>query len=516
MHTHPAPVKLAATPGVIHAAVVTASVDSEHRTIEGVATFFGEAANASTGRVQFEPDSLHLPDDLKRVKLCLDHDHSSAVGYCVEASMDAHQLRMKFYVPESEAGDAALASAAAGLRDGLSVGAYPNPGGAKYLHGSGTLVITNAVVREVSLTALPAFDAARVETVKASSPEEGNTTMSQTTTATEATATEATATTVEATTVPVVTQAPPVVTAHKGPNTVEAAARMAVQLIGEGASMGAVLAALNDVVPADDAGTGFIGRAEWLGKLWEARRTDRPFIDSITRKPLGRTTKVKGWAWEARPQVGPYIGNKTAVPSNAVKTKLVERDVERTAGGWDIDRIFLDLGDPDMIQAMWEGALEDYLTKTEAKVAAYLATQATAVTATGGVPDALAALGAAAAQVGANVSFVGMGADMWAEFTQLTHDEVPWWMTQGDSLNLSTAAGTVNGMRLFMDPTISPTSLLAGDSRAATFYEATPPVRVNAVNVPNGGVDLGLFGYHGTIINDARALLKVETAGTGA
>lgn len=501
------------TPGLIRAALVTASVDTEHRTIEGIATFFGQAANASTGRVQFETGSLHLPEDLRRVKLCVDHDHTRAVGYCIDASIQGDQLRTKFQVPETPEGDEALASAANGLRDGLSVGAFPEPGGAKYLHGSQTLVITNAVVREVSLTALPAFDAARVATVKATTPDpstpttqEGTTHMDPEETTPETPETP----TVEATT----TQAPPVVTTRRAPATVEAAAQTVVRMLQDGATPGAVQAALQDVVPADDAGNGFIGRDTWLGQLWQARRVARPLIDSITTKPLGRTTKVKGWQWETRPTVAAYTGNKTAIASNKVKTKAIEASVERTAGGWDVDRIYVDLGDPDMLQALWEGALEDYLLKTEAKAATGLLAAASPVTATStDLPAALVKLGLAAASQASSLNFVAFGADVWAAFTALTKDQIPWWITSGDALNLSTTSGQVNGLRLFVDPTIAGTTILAGDKRAAEWHEANPPVRVNAVNLPNGGVDLGLFGYHALLVNDPASLFKIEQGG---
>lgn len=307
--------------------------------------------------------------------------------------------------------------------------------------------------------------------------------------------------------------APVLVPGRTAPTTVRAAAELVAHMTAMGEPLDAVRAALSDVIPTDDAGTGFIGRETWLGELWKAKRTARPLIDSITRKPLGRTTKVKGWQWETLPQVGDYAGNKTEIPSNKVKTKAIEADVKRLAGGWDVDRIYVDLGDPDMIAALWEGAVEDYATKSEAAVATSLMAGATSLTATNELPAALVALGTAAAGQGSAINFVAFGADVWAKFTALTRDQVPWWMTSGDGLNLSTTSGNVNGLRLFVDPTMTATSILAGDTRAATFYEAAPPIRVNAVNLPNGGVDLGLFGYYGVLINDPASLFKIEAAG---
>ncbi|MCI6557774.1 HK97 family phage prohead protease, partial [Schaalia hyovaginalis] len=163
---------------VITCAFTPAKVDPQARTITGTATFFGQRANASTGPVIFEPGSLILPDDLSRVKLCIEHDHHSAVGYGVAAAEEGDRLTMRFFVPETPAGDEALASAANGLRDGLSVGAYPEPGGWQYVNGEETTHITRATIREVSLTAIPAFPDARVTNVAAAlDPKEKETPM---------------------------------------------------------------------------------------------------------------------------------------------------------------------------------------------------------------------------------------------------------------------------------------------------------------------------------------------------
>ena len=491
------------------AAPARVTADTSERTITGVATLYGVAADASTGRVLFEEDSLILPDDLGRVKLCLDHDHHQAIGYATEAKTDGNQLIMSFYIPEFPAGDAALAQAAAGLRDGLSIGAYPEPGGATYINGENAYHVTKARVQEVSLVAIPAFADARVTNVNAEAPTQEGALMTDPTpeTAEDAQAPKPTqASALEP-------QAPRVLAGAPRLATVSAAARRVVELAAQGAPLGAIRAALNDVTPAADKGEAFVGRPDWLGELWTARRTDRPLIDSITKKNLPRATKVKGWRWKKRPEVADYTGNKTEISSNEIETEPVEAAVKRIAAGWDTDRIFVDLGDGDMIESLWEGAREDYAIKTEAAVTTGLKTAATKLT---GAPTeldkALVVLGSKAAAIGSRLNFVAFGADVWSKFTALTRDQVPWWITNGDRLNLSTATGEVNGLRLFVDPTLAAGDILAGDTRAATFYEEPTPIRVNAIDLPKGGVDLGLFGYHALLVNDPNALFII-TAG---
>lgn len=498
-------------PDLITAAVHKVTADNAARTISGTVVLYGITANASSGRVNFHPGSILLPDDLSRVKLCIDHDHHSAIGYAIAAEDSADSLWMTFHVPEGAAGDEALTSAAQGIRDGLSVGAYPEPDGFEYINGEDCTHIAAANLREVSLVAVPAFDAARVSDVTATAPttpqdpHRKDPEMTDTTAQVQAAPEPA----------PVALAAPAILTPHTGPTTVRAAAVLAADMLTGGAPASAVAAALSDVIPADDAGKGFIGRDSWLGELWAARRVARPLIDAMTRRPLGRTVKVRGWQWDKRPEVGSYTGNKADIPSNTVSTKAIEADVKRFAGGWDVDRIYADLGDPDMIAALWEGAVEDYAIKTEADVATTLLAKATTVTTAATLPAALVALGAKAAAQGSALSYVGFGVDVWTQFAALTRDEVPWWMTGQDGLNLSTTEGRVNGLSVFVDPTLPATTILAGDGRASTYFEATPPIRVNAVDLGRGGLDLGLFGYAATLINDPGSIFKVE-AGAGA
>lgn len=493
-----------ATPETItlNLGAVSASENPEKRTITGTATILGTSANASTGTVVFEPDSLEFPPDLKRVKLLLDHDTRNVIGYATSVNIENNVVSMSFYVPEGAAGDEALASAKAGLRDGLSVGTDIKHGGAYWNHDTNVLHVTNAMVREVSLTAVPAFDAARVEKVaaKAHTHNERTNTMENENMETPNTANASTP-----------APAPAITTAPRSLDSVAAAAALASEMMRAGEPTARIAAALNDITPANsDNGKGFLGRGAWIGELWKARRVDRPIIDSITRKPLPHATKVEGFEIITRPTVGEYAGNKTEIPTSTFQTKAVSADVKRIAGGWDIDRIYADLGNSQMIEALWEGALEDYLIKTEAAVVTELKNKATQVH-KGEIAllDALTKMGAKASSIGARIDFVAFGAAQWEKFLALKKDEVPFWLGGSDRVNISTTTATVNGLNLFVDPTLGATEILAGDKRCATFYEQTPPVRVNAIDLPKGGIDLGLFGYHAVIVNDANALFKV-------
>lgn len=482
-------------------AALAADVNHAERTITGVVVYYGRPADASNGRVQFEAGSLILPDDLSRIKLCLDHDHHSAIGYATAAETADDHLTMTFHIPETTAGDEALASARAGIRDGLSVGAYPTRDGAQYINGEDCYHVTEAHLREVSLVAVPAFDDARVTNVTATAQTQEGTPMPHETP--DQTDPQPVAAQI---------QAPAILTpAHAGPKTALEAARLVVALTAEGAGTAKINAALNDITTTDDKGQGFT-RPAWLAQLWQAVRTDRPLIDSFTRKDL-TSIEAKGWRWKTRPTVGEYAGDKAEIPTSKAETEPVSEKAKRIAAGWDVDRIYADLGDPSMIEALWEGAAEDYALKSEVAFTKHVLAKATAVEdASGGTPkliDNLIKLGAKATGQGSRIDFLAFGTDVWTAFTALTKDQVPWWITHGDGINISTGSAAVNGIRLFNDPGLGPGQILGGDKRAVTYYEVDPPIRVNAVDLAHGGLDLGLFGYWSAIVHDERALFKV-------
>lgn len=500
------------------------STDAARRTITGRIVSYDTPAPSSPPSV-FATGSLRWADDVRRVKLLVDHDPAQPVGYAQQITDHGGHVTATFYVPETPEGDRALAQAANGLRDGLSVGVWADDDGATYDTDTGYLHITAGTLRETSLCALPAQDHARVSDVAATTTKEQQHMPENTQPEQPAAPAPAATQPVNAagTQQPEQQPAPAVVTAQAPPVTVNAAgaritvrqaAQVAAQVVARGGSASDVRAALNDVTPASLPGTDAAGmedpflRDVFLGELWSASKTDRPMIDLLgTPRPI-TGLKVYGWKWEVKPEVGDYAGNKADVPTNAPKIVPAEASVERTAGGWDVDRIYVDLGDASLIEALWAAAVEDYRAKTEAKVVAALVAAATAGGDSASLPAALVSIGQTASALGANIGGLALAGDVWGAFANLTRDQVPWWLGSGDSINLGTTSGTVGGTRVFVEPTLAAGSYLAVDPRAATYYEKNPPVRVNAVDLPRGGVDLGLFGYHGLIVNDARAIIS--------
>jgi hypothetical protein len=225
--------------------------------------------------------------------------------------------------------------------------------------------------------------------------------------------------------------------------------------------------------------------------------------------------KVYGWKWLTRPVVGPYAGNKTAVPSGPVTFGPAEASAVRHAGGWDVDNIFVYLGDASLLRAILDAATQDYAMKQEASISAAIQADATAAAADDFV-GGLSTIANTLATAGARPSFIGLAADIWADYLNLSASEAPWWLSSSTASSLDLTAGTsaAQDLRVFLDPNLPAQHMVGGDRRAVTFYQPRGnPFRVQAVNVPNGGVDIGVFGFSATLVNDSRGLVDV-TVGT--
>lgn len=499
------------------------------RTISGTVVQYGTVGNTSAGPTTFVAGSLQIPEDHGRVKLLDMHDQERPLGHMAAAIDDTDKLYGSYRIATGEAGDAAIQGIKERTRDALSLGASVQE---SYVDDDGVLVVTKATLLETSLVTIPAFEDSRVESLAAQRKE--------TTVNTENT---------ENTTPPAV-ETPAPVTAASAANLVQAAATpptetpeqihagrvggedldldalaLKVAAAGrQGADASAInttvlaktnpkmlTAALTDVVPADDAGLASdVTRPKWIGELWQARRTERPTIDSLNKQ---RLTALKMYGYRlvyptAAPDlINEYAGGKAPVPaSGKVTTAPAEATATRYAGGWDVDRAFFDFNDGGFVRATLQAAYDEYLRKTEASVVEAMLAAATAVTAAD-VVSILAAIGQRAAELGSSITKIQFAPDLWADFVNLKTADVPWWLQKQGAVNLGTTEGNAGGLSFNVNPNIPAGQILAHDRRAATFFEV-PLINVQAQNIPDGGIDLGVFGYTAEIINDARAIFK--------
>lgn len=489
-------------------AVTAAATD---RTLAGTALPYGIAGRTSGGTVTVDAGAVTIPADLRRLKLFRDHGRQTPVGYATAADDDDQALRMTFHAAATPDGDTALLEAAEGIRDCLSVELDDVVIRAGH--------VTAATLTAVALVPIPAFTGANL--AAADTPEVPPVTApAPTPPAPPAPPSppdpEPTSTPPGAPAVPpqqivaslnpiggAVTGAPPV------PTFAAAVARIRGALNGAPEPDAAtVTAALSDVVPANDA-QGFL-RDQWLGEIWTPLAAQRHYIPAIGSAPL-TGMRLYGWKWETRPVVAEYAGNKTPIPSGPVKIVPAEGAAYRIAGGWDVDRIFVDLGAPGFLEAMFQAASIDAANKTEAHVGATLLAGATDLGYAATLTAAFGAIGAALSPYSLTPSFIALASDVWAAYSEMTTDEAPWWLVSSSNLNLATGDGSIGGQSVFCDAGLPAGTVLAGARQAATYYQAPSgsPLRVQAVNIPNGGIDIGVFLYAGELINDDRGLVKV-------
>lgn len=513
------PRSLTAATETLLTAAVTGTVqaaDTTARTITGTILTYGETGPTNLGPTRFAKGSLPIPSDPARVKMLIEHAAGTVVGKATRIWDEGDKLMGTFTVASGAVGDEVLASASEGMRDSLSIGVAVTT---SRRGADGALEVSAAIMREVSMVAIPAFASALVSQVAASVPAGG------------------------AHTSPAAGQLAPYAAVHAGanpflPGQVAAALQGATPNLDAalnrmtaaghvGGAHAALTAALTDVLlPTDPTQRDAFVRPQWLGELFEANKFDRPIIDSIGRAPLDGLT-VQGWRFKGaapvdaegvptgaapgRPfGVGEYAGNKTPVPSpGGFSIEPHSENARRIAAGHDVDRAFVDLGNSGLLRSYFDWQTINYLVLTEQLAAQKLQAEATALP--GAAPtdpvDAMVKLVTYLSRRGAQTSFLAVGSDVWAELLAITDNEKPWLFGGAASITLGTA--TVGGVNIALNDGLAARGVLAGDKRAATFHEwKNPPLAIQAVNIAQGGVDLGVFGYWGLITHDPAAIVK--------
>lgn len=147
------------------------AADTETRVITGQIVPFGAVGNTSAGKVIFEQGSIAIKAG--KTKLLADHDNRQVLGQMIASEVTDAGIIASFKIANTSAGNDALELAAAGLKDGLSVGVEVKAAKPK----DGVLYVSQSSLQEVSLVESAAFESAAVYSVAASetAPEEAPT-----------------------------------------------------------------------------------------------------------------------------------------------------------------------------------------------------------------------------------------------------------------------------------------------------------------------------------------------------
>lgn len=488
------------------------------RTITGRIAVYEVEGSPSSGRTIFAQGSIVPRQPLSKVKLLLGHDLQNPVGYMTDFQADGGGITASFHIPPGEAGDAALEQAANHVRDGLSVGLQVR----QHDPIDGDLLrVTAAELYEVSLVSVPGFSETVVTEVKAhinqNEREEMTAEKAKEVQQEEEAAEKAPAASAAPANLTAKINAGSTITAtqdSKGPATVTAAADRLVQGY-QGGELSNITAALSDVIPANDKGEGYL-RKTWIGELFQASTVSRPMIELFgSPKPL-TGLKVYGWKWDLTklPKVGKYTSDKKDIPSNQLATVPVEGTAQDFAAGWDIARKYFDLGDAGFIESVFRMAVDDYQRQTDLWFGQQVLAAATTAPDITSVLLALQKLPLKFAAIGARMNGIQLGTTAYESLLKLSESQVPWWLKTHGTVDLAESKGVAASVNFEVNPALGKNDILAVDSRAASYYEhGKVPVKVQAVEVAKGGIDLSVHGYAGAIIHDPRAIIKATVSG---
>jgi phage head maturation protease len=144
------------------------AADTQKRTITGLALPYGKVTTKYGMKFRFRPGSLQYAD-VSRVKHY--KDHTTPVGVALSLKDNSRYLMASLSVARGATGDDLLQLAEDKVYDGLSVGVDfsldPDVGDV-VLARDGVYDVLRADLREISTTAMPSFDDARVTKVAAS------------------------------------------------------------------------------------------------------------------------------------------------------------------------------------------------------------------------------------------------------------------------------------------------------------------------------------------------------------
>lgn len=229
----------------------------------------------------------------------------------------------------------------------------------------------------------------------------------------------------------------------------------------------------------------------YAGELWSGLQYQRRFVQNSTPDTLS-SLKGTGWRWVVKPEVADYAGDKAAVPSNLPSTEDTEWTAGRLAGAHDMDRAHFDFGNTEFIEGYYRAMRESYAVQSDEKARAFQLASAVALA---GAETSLFRAVAVAAQavedntLGAPVDWIYVNSTDRLNLLDLTNLDLPAYLE----------IFGITPEKFQAVPGVAPGTVVAGSKQATKFRELSEtPIRVEAINVANGGIDGGVFGYYAT------------------
>lgn len=508
--------------------------DAGRRIISGVVVPFNKVGHTSVGQVIFERGSIAIHENAK-IKLLMQHEPNNPIGRAQSFSTTPDAIYGSFKISASQKGTDALLLASEDLISGLSVGVEVI---SSRENKDGVMVVSSAVLKEVSLVESPAFSDAIVTNVAASESEaaqEETPTISESEAIVEVKAPEAVQTEVEAA---------PVVEASRP--TLKASAPYSTQTVRHGInSMGRytehkIKAALGSedsklwIAAAEDpkvvqAAADSIGTTnpafnpiQYMREFVSNTNFNRPAVDAVSKGVL----PTVGMSFQVpKLTTAPTVAStaEAAAPSDTgMVSAYLTGTVTKYAGQNTISVELLERSDPLFFDELTIQMQRAYLAATDASVIAALISGGTIASAQdftsagiiGYVSTEAPAAYAATSYFAQNYL---AGQAHWSTLLGATDSTGrPIYNASNPMNNAGVSApgsikGNVLGLSLYVDhnalTTSADNSAFIIAPECVTFYES--PTSYFSVNlVSSMQVQTAIYGYASTLVKQAAGIRK--------
>lgn len=499
---------------------------SERRIIAGKIAPYGEIGNTSAGKVVFAPGSITAANPSK-VKLLMSHDNTKPVGRMQSMQSNDDGLYASFKISASVPGDTAILLAQEQLMDGLSVGVEVTASQPEKDY----LLVTAAVLREVSLVETAAFQSAAVQKIAASESDTVEVPNQSTDNESEATVTTAPETPNEDKTeeaaAPSVEAARPIIR----PSVLNSqSVRHDITSMGAYTSR-KVQAALGDeesrlyVTAADDfssAGLGF-NPTQYLQSIVSTQGNfGRPAMECVDRQAAPASGLTIN-----RPKFTTYPTTTVEAEGGAVSntdavSEYLTCTMQKYSGMQTLSIELTQYSDPGFMEAVTNELVNNYLKVTDAAVVAALTaggTQAAAVAATSAGIISYISTEAPLAYTSSSYFAKNYlaGSSQWSLLLGATDSTGRPIYSAGNPMNnggnaaTTSAKGSVLGLDLYIDRNVVSTTIDESAfiiaPEAMTVFES--PQAFMSVNVvANLQVQIAVYGMLGTMVNIAGGIRR--------
>jgi len=518
------------------------AADTERRIVSGLVAPYGEVGFTSAGPVVFERGSISIPDAGK-IKLLSQHQQDKPVGRAISFSDSTEGVYGSFRLSSSTRGQDALVLAQENLVSGLSVGVDVT---ASKPMGD-YLLVTAAVLKEVSLVESAAFSSASVTDIAAARAalEAATSTSTKTTTInTTIVETETETESEEAvTTAPENTPEETPVDAPAEAEKVEAARKIIRPSVLDSqrvrtpiTSMATytehkIKAALGDdtsklyVTAADDSFTTnpAFNPTQYLTEFVSNTNFGRPTIDALSRGVLpnsGMTISIPSLVTSGGGQngVAPVVtveAEAGAVQNTGMVTEYLSGTVSKYSGMNTLSVELLERSDPNFYSELTNQLQRAYLLATDAAVITAINAGTDQADAQDADSDGIIGfVSKEAANIYKNSSYFAKnfvaGPGMWSLLMGATdttgrpiYNAVSQTYNAAGQANPTSIKGNVLGLDLYVDhqlpSTVVDNSAYIIAPEAMTVYES-PQAYMSVNVVSNLQVQIAIYGFMATII----------------